>query len=133
MFGHDPDIFTWRSITESIRHISIIFIAAFVITIVVKDYSVMTLIEKAMNPEGLAGIFCAVMVWSIPVYLICMIIDTIDSVRIVGNLGFIADFFARLFYDITYIFMFTMSTWIVYIIVFLILAAFCAFGIIFLL
>lgn len=128
------EFFSWRSITESIRHIAIIFIFAFVITIITKDYGVLELIKMGINHRGMPGIFCAIMLWSIPVYLICMIIDTIDSVRLSdGMVGFIKDFIQRLFYDLTYIFMVQMSTWKIYLIVFLILAAFCAYGIIVLL
>lgn len=128
----DYDDYSWRTITETIRHVAIIFIAAFVIAVVVKGYGVLELIHLAMNHQGLSGIFCAIIVFSIPVYCLCIVIDTIDAAiidsKLGGGIGAFADFFARLFYDLTYIFFFFNSMWKWWLILFFIAGAIAAIG-----
>lgn len=130
----DRDYFSWRSITELIRHITFVFVLAFIVAIFVRHHSLNEMIERAMHPDSPVNAFCSILVFSVPLYLICLIIDTIDDVRIdykSGSIGvgFIRSLFSRVWYDITYIFYFFRK----YYIVFFILATISALGIIFLL
>ena len=130
----DRDYFSWRSITELIRHITFVFVLAFIVAIFVRHHSLNEMVERAIHPNSPANVFCAILVFSVPLYLICLIIDTIDDVRIdyksdIKGVGFVRSLFSRIWYDITYIFYYFRK----YFIVFFILAALSTLGIVFLL
>ena len=130
----DREYFSWRSITELIRHITFVFVLAFIAAIFVRHHSLNEMVERAIHPNSPSNIFCSILVFSVPLYLLCLIIDTIDDVRIdyksgSKGVGFIRSLFSRIWYDITYIFYFFRK----YYIVFFSLAALSALGLIFLL
>ena len=130
----DKEYFSWRSITELIRHITFVFVLAFLAAIFLRHHSLNEMVERAMHPNSLSNVFCSILVFSVPLYLVCLIIDTIDDVGIdyksgVKGVGFVRSFFSRIWYDITYIFYFFRK----YYIVFFILVALSALGLIFLL
>lgn len=130
----DRDYFSWRSITELIRHISFVFVLAFIVAIFVRHHSLNEMVEGAMHLNSPANVFCSIPVLSVPLYLVCLIIDTIDDVRIdyksdIKGVGFVRSLFSRTWYDITYIFYYFRK----YYIVFFILVALSTLGIIFLL
>ena len=130
----DREYFSWRSITELIRHITFVFVLAFLAAIFLRHHSLNEMVERAMHPNSLSNVFCSILVFSVPLYLVCLIIDTIDDVGIdyksgVKGVGFVRSFFSRIWYDITYIFYFFRK----YYIVFFILIALSALGLIFLL
>ena len=130
----DREYFSWRSITELIRHITFVFVLAFLAAIFLRHHSLNEMVERAMHPNSLSNVFCSILVFSVPLYLVCLIIDTIDDVGIdyksgVKGVGFVRSFFSRIWYDITYIFYFFRK----YYIVFFILVALSALGLIFLL
>ncbi len=130
----EREYFSWRSITELVRHITFVFVMAFFVAIFGKHYSLNELIRRAIHPNTLSNVFCSILVFSVPLYLVCVIIDTIDDVRIEQGLGgkgvgFIASFFSRIWYDLTYIFFYFKK----YCIVFFVLVALSALGLIFLL
>lgn len=132
----DYDEITWRTITETIRHVAIIFIAAFVIAVVVKGYGIFELVHLALDYQGLSGIFYAIMVYSVPIYFLCVVIDTIDTAiiyaRLGDKIGVVADFFKRILYDITYIFLFFKVMWKWWLILFIIAGVIAAIGLLFL-
>lgn len=104
----DFECFSWRSITELIRHITFVFVIAFVVAVFGKHYGISELIQRAIMPNNLSNAFCSILVFSVPIYFICVIVDTVDDVRIGGQsdmkvFGFIRSFLSRVFYDITYI------------------------------
>ena len=130
----DWEYFTWRTITELIRHITFVFVVAFLIAITILHYDVFELIAKAINPTGLSNIFCSVLFFSVPIYFICVIIDSIDEVLIDirgghGNRCFFKALIRRIAYDATYI-AFNFKG---YVVVFVILIIISALGLIFLL
>ncbi len=130
----DREYFSWRSITELIRHITFVFVLAFLVAIFLRHHSLNEMVERAMHPNSLSNVFCSILVFSVPLYLVCLIIDTIDDVGIDyksggKGVGFVRSFFSRIWYDITYIFYFFRK----YYIVFFILVALSALGLIFLL
>lgn len=130
----DWEYFTWRTITELIRHITFVFVVAFLIAITILHYDVFELIAKAINPTGLSNIFCSVLFFSVPIYFICVIIDSIDEVLVgirggYGNRGFFKALIRRIAYDATYI-AFNFKG---YVVVFVILIIISALGLIFLL
>jgi flagellar biosynthesis protein FlhB len=107
----DREYFSWRSITELIRHITFVFVLAFLAAIFLRHHSLNEMVERAMHPNSLSNVFCSILVFSVPLYLVCLIIDTIDDVGIDyksggKGVGFVRSFFSRIWYDITYIFYF---------------------------
>ena len=52
--------FSWRSITEFIRHFSFLFIGALVIAVIVTDNSFFDIVEMALDHQGFSGVFCAI-------------------------------------------------------------------------
>lgn len=130
----DWEYFTWRSITEFIRHITFVFVIALIIAVFPLHTSILEMIERALNPTNISNIFCAILIFSVPLYLICAIIDSIDSVLIskkggYATPGFIGDLLGRVVYDATYIIFYFRN----YIVVFLLLVIISAIGLIFLL
>ena len=130
----DREYFSWRSITELIRHITFIFVLAFLVAIFVRHHSLKEMIERAIHPNSLSNVFCSILVFSVPIYFLCVIIDTIDDVRIehklVGKgIGFVQSFFSRIWYDVTYIFYYFKK----YYIAFFILVVLSTLGLIYLL
>ena len=115
----DRDYFSWRSITELIRHISFVFVLAFIVAIFVRHHSLNEMVERAMHLNSPANVFCSIPVLSVPLYLVCLIIDTIDDVRIdyksdIKGVGFVRSLFSRIWYDITYIFYYFRKYYIVF-------------------
>ena len=96
----DREYFSWRSITELIRHITFVFVLAFIAAIFVQHHSLNEMVERAIHPNSPSNIFCSILVFSVLLYLICLIIDTVDDVRIdcksgSKGVGFIRSLFSR--------------------------------------
>ena len=69
----EREYFSWRSITELVRHITFVFVMAFFVAIFGKHYSLNELIHRAIHPNTLSNVFCSILVFSVPLYIVCVI------------------------------------------------------------
>ena len=76
----EKEYFSWRSITELIRHITIVFAVAFLVAVLAFNHSASELILRAFYPTNISNRFCCLLVISFPAYLIILLIDSIDDV-----------------------------------------------------
>ncbi len=129
----DLDELSWRTFTELIRHITFVFVVAFIIAVFKMGFAVGDLLRRALMFDGISNIFCSVIVFSVPIYVICIIVDSIDAYILGDGLGlkilFPLELCRRIFYDATYVIFYFNA----YIIVFIILVVISAVGLIFLL